>query len=120
VQTWLPDDPYPLALIIDLPDVDEDDGSQAEAMAEALGTATRAVRRALALASELGDPAPPATFALDPDPTKAGWMLAGLAPLGPSDRQQILRVRRLLERLVTVGRLATEMADVLAYRLAGG
>lgn len=127
VETWLPDDPYPVALVTDLPDPDPDldpdlDPEQPAtgAVDLALEAAVRPVRRALALSAELGDPAPPATFELPPDPGEAGWLLAALAPLGPVDRQQILATAGVLERLALIRGLATEMADVLAYRIAGG
>lgn len=131
VETWLPDDPYPVALVTDLPDPGPDAGPDADPLSDAasrtvsavdaaMEAAVRPVRRALALAAELGDPAPPATFDLPQDPDEAGWQLAALAPLGPVDRQQILATNGVVERLVLIRELATEMADVLAYRIAGG
>ena len=61
VRAWLPDDPYPLALVEDRPD-----GALSPATAEHLAVAEGAVRRALALAGELGEAVAPATVELHP------------------------------------------------------
>lgn len=115
VHTWLPDDPYPLALVQRLDDPEL--GPEGEAL---LAEAERPVRRALALAAELGaEAAYPASVELSEHPEVAAWQLCGIAPLGPLDRQAILeesdpRVR--LRRLIT---LAEDACDVLAYRMGG-
>lgn len=110
VAAWLPEDPYPLAEVEDLP-VDAPGP-------EALAAAERAVRRALALASELGEAAAPPTVELAPDPGLAAWQLAAVAPLGPADHQRLLSTDPADERLALLSVLASEAADVLAYRLA--
>lgn len=115
VATWLPDDPYPVALVEDLPEPRLD-----ERGALLLDDATRAVRRALALKAELGEPAPSTTFALDDDPDVAAYQLAALAPLGPVDQQRLLEVADPAERLRLVVVLASDLGDLLAYRLSGG
>lgn len=115
VAAWLPDDPYPLALVEHVPhDPFPDDGGDALAAAEA------AVRRALALAGELDEAPVPSTFALHPEPDRAAWQLAEVAPLGPVDRQRILEVDDHVERLRLLAELATEASAVLSFRLAGG
>jgi uncharacterized protein len=115
IHSWLPDDPYPLALVEDLDDepITDDD-------LELLKTTERAVRRALAMQAELGEAAVPATVPLDPDPERAGYQLAAYAPIGPVDRQRLLEepsshVR--LERLLT---MVEDAAEAFAYRLSAG
>lgn len=114
IRTWLPDDPYPVALVEDLPD----DGIAPNA--ERLGEAERSVRRALALQAELDEPAPPATVALDDDPERAAWELASYAPLGPADRQRILEADTWDERLSRLAVMASDAAELFAYRLSAG
>lgn len=114
VTSWLPDDPYPLALVQDLPD------SRLPAGAEpALRSAEAAVRRALALAGELDEAPVPSTFELAPDPDVAVWQLAASAPLGPVDQQRLIEVDDPVGRLTLLASLADEASTVLAYRLSG-
>ena len=115
VRTWLPDDPYPVALVEPLPEP-----PLGEAAVEALATAERAVRRALALAGELGDATAPADAAVDADPSVAAYQLAAIAPLGAVDRQRVLERDDPAERLRLLAELADDAATVFAYRLSGG
>ena len=115
VVTWLPDDPYPLALVEHLPDPP----MGAEAL-DALAEADQAVRRALALAAELEEPAAPANVEVDGDPSVAAYQLAAIAPLGPVDRQRLLEQEDPAARLRLLTSLATDAAAVLAYRLSAG
>ena len=114
IRTWLPDDPYPVALVEDLPD----DGIAPSA--ERLAEVERSVRRALALQAELDEPAPPATVALDDDPERAAWELASYAPLGPADKQRILEAATWDERLAMLAVMAADAAEMFAYRLSAG
>lgn len=114
VVSWLPDDPYPLALVEDLPDVTP--GAEAS---PALDAAEAAVRRALALAGELDEAPVPSTFELAPDAHVAVWQLAASAPLGPVDQQRLLEVDDSVERLELLAKLAADAAAVLSFRLAG-
>ena len=115
VCTWLPDDPYPLALVEDKADAGLD-----AAGLDALAVAEREVRRALALASELDEAVAPANTDLDPDPSVATWQLSALAPLGPVDKQRVLEEDDSGARLQLLAGLASEAAAALAYRLSGG
>lgn len=117
VRTWLPDDPYPVALVEDLPEVRLGiDGADLGLLADA----ERAVRRALALKSELGEPAVAATVALAGDPHVAAYQLAAIAPLAAFDQQSLLEEPTPQKRLERLRVLADDAAEVLAYRLAGG
>lgn len=114
VLSWLPDDPYPVALVEDLAD-----GPFPADGEDAFEAADAAVRRALALAGELDEAPVPSTFEMAPDRDTAVWQLAAVAPLGPVDRQRLLEVDDHVERLRLLADLAGEASDVLAYRLGG-
>lgn len=115
IATWLPDDPYPLALVEALPEDRLD-----ERGALLVDDAARAVRRALTLKAELGEPAASSRFDLSDDPDTAAWQLAALAPLGPVDRQRLLEADDPRERVRLLVGLASDAGDLLAYRLSGG
>lgn len=112
IATWLPDDPYPVALVTERPETDPSPG--------ALAAAEQAVRRALALSSELDEGGPPADVRIDDEPRAAAWQLAALAPLSPIDHQRLLEVDDADDRLRLLAQLAADAADVLAYRLSAG
>ncbi|MEN9646323.1 MAG: hypothetical protein RL238_2992 [Actinomycetota bacterium] len=102
VASWLPDDPYPLADVDDWPDVEPD----APELAGMVDELTPRVRRAAALASELGDPVSDPNHDVSDDPLIASYHLAALAPLSTVDRYDLLcadgpaaRLRLLSERL---------------------
>ena len=113
VATWLPDDPYPVALVQDLVEHPLDEGGGLLEQAE------REVRRALSLKSELGEPSVPPTFAFDPDPSRAAYQLAAVAPIGSLDKQRLLELESPAARLQELTRLTAEAAELLAYRLGG-
>lgn len=115
IRTWLPDDPYPLALVEDLPERPLGRGGE-----EALARAERVVRRALALAGELEEAPAPATVRLDPDPRVAAFELAAVAPLATVDKQRLLEEDDAVERLRLLAELAADATSLLAYRLQGG
>jgi Lon protease-like protein len=115
IATWLPDDPYPLALAADAPDPDE-----AAVDAALLADAERAVRRALVLKAELNEPAARADTAIADEPPVAAWQLGAIAPLALMDHQRLLEQDGVNARLALLAELAGDAADVLAYRLPGG
>ncbi len=117
IERWLDDDPYPRAEVEDWPD--EADGTPAE-HADARERALVALRRALALQAELGEPAPPATIEVDPDPEVAGHQLAALAPIGPLDRQALLAVPGTGARLARAHAALLDAIELLEARLAMG
>ncbi|MDQ1370907.1 MAG: ATP-dependent Lon protease [Acidimicrobiaceae bacterium] len=143
VREWLPDDPYPLALVDERaehpwptsgldpatgsdpasgqdPASDPDPGSDQDAadrLAETFDGAERAVRRILALAAELGDEVAPANVELSEDRAVAAWQLLAVAPIGSLDKQRLLGIDDHAERLRALQELAEEQAVLLAYRL---
>lgn len=113
VATWLPDDPYPVALVEEL-------AAEDPPPPDLLRRAEREVRRSLALASELGVAGTaPAAVELDAHPEVAAWQLCAVAPLGPFDRQELLETSGPAERLGRLALMASEAADLFAYRLSG-
>lgn len=115
VVEWLPDDPYPRALVEDVVALPATEPPATED----LSRAERAVRRALALKGELDEPvaAPPA-FELADDVEVASWQLAAFAPVGPVDQLRILEEVDLRDRLQLLADLVEDEASVLALRLA--
>ena len=109
VTAWLDDDPYPRAEVRELPDFEWDD-----AAGDALLVAERAVRRALAVASEFADQEWAADVALSEDPVAAAWQLAAIAPLGPLDRVALLRSASLVDLLESTASLAGEAGETFA------
>lgn len=113
VESWLVDDPYPRAEVIDLsegPDASED----------VLGKAEGAVRRVRSLLSELGQvPALPHDLVLAGEPAARGWQLCELAPLNPLDGQSLLAIEGATERLSALTQLCEEMAVDILGLLAG-
>lgn len=114
VSSWLPDDPYPQAEVIELAEPVLGPGE-----IDALASAERAVRQALALRAELDEPAAPYNVILDEDPARAMFQLAAIAPLGPVDHQRLLAAEPPAALLSLLTELVTEEAGVLAQRLAG-
>lgn len=114
VATWMPDDPYPLALVHDLPEPSFESTSE-----HALAEAEEAVRRCLAYKAELEEPAAPAMVRLDDDPLRRAYQLAAIAPLGPVDQQQLLESPGVNELIARLAEVAGEAATLLAYRLSG-
>ena len=117
VESWLPDDPYPLAVVRTVP---------AAALAvdpDALDQATAAVRRARGLLSELGQvparddsPRPPTAD----DPEAPIWELCASAPLGALDRQRLLEIDDATERVGALRELMQLVAEDLHRLLAEG
>lgn len=85
VTTWLPDDPYPLAVIEFIPDLVWDDG-----LLEAKNQLEVRVRQLLAFASEFTNLQFGADTALSDDPIEACWQLAGILPIGELDQLDLL------------------------------
>jgi Lon protease-like protein len=131
VERWLEDDPYPRAEVRDWPDpptgADElgvhlGEAHDAGVAGAARGAAevTALLRRAAALSAELGEPAPPLDLELSDDLTVASYQATAVAPLGPADKQDLLRAPSVPARFVALVRLLRERTELLEARLAGG
>ncbi len=118
VLRWLPDDPYPTAVVEDLPDVEE-------AVEDASVETTRfrdlvaRQRRLLAHLSELGQSVMASTFECSEDPALGTFQLAALGPFGPFDRQRLLAATRVSDRLGLLDGYLGDLEAVVAHRMDG-
>lgn len=115
VRQWLPDDPYPRAVLEDWPD---DDGALPEP--ERLGALESRVRRLVALASELGAGTAAGELDFAEDPGLRTFQLAVVAPLGAFDRLRVLREPGVAGRTALLEELVAEQGELLEARLALG
>ena len=98
VVQWLDDDPHPMAVVRDLPELDWD-----ESLRPMRDQAELIVRRAVSRASEFVELPWSGDAELSDDPVESSWQLAGIAPVGALDQLALLRstsLRQLLSRLV--------------------
>jgi len=115
VETWLADEPYPRAVVEDLPVPRGTDHDLA------LATAEVSVRRLRSLLSELGDvPALPHDLEVTGNNEEIAWKLCELAPLNLMDRQQLLASATLEEQLEKLEGLCQALSDDVVAMLAGG
>jgi uncharacterized protein len=112
VARWLPDDPYPLAEVVDLPD----DHTDVEVM-ERVASMVPRLRRVLAMQSELGEDGVPSTFDLAEDPEVACWQAAVMAPLNPFDAQRVLAIDSCTERLELMDELLVGLTETFEFRI---
>ncbi len=85
VTNWLPDDPYPVAVIELIPDLIWNDS-----LLEAKNQLEVRVRQLLAFASEFTNLQFGANTELSVDPMDACWQLAGILPIGEMDQLDLL------------------------------
>ncbi len=100
VDEWLPDDPYPRALVTDW----HDDSEVATQELAVFGDLLAAHRRLLGLTAELGHNVGPIQE-LSEDPILGSFQIAATAPLSTHDRQQVLAAGTLAERLPVLQRV---------------
>ena len=113
IAEWLPDDPYPLADVVEWPDA-EDAGAVSE---RALNVVHGDVRRVAALAIELGEAQGDLDISLSDDVTLASYQLANLAPLGASDSFALLAASGPEKRIALLRRFLAEREDSLRFQL---
>jgi Lon protease-like protein len=107
VVRWLPDDPFPRALVRELPGLELDESTRAE-----LDAAEAVVRTTISRASEFVELPWPADIELSPEQAQRIWQVAAIAPLSSLDQYALLRsgtASDLLARLVE----DTQGADIL-------
>jgi Lon protease-like protein len=120
IEEWLPDDPYPQALVrepepVPLPADEPGFGALLE-------DATQRVRRARALLAEHGGgPAVDPGLVLDGggDTDLAAWQLCGVAPVSAYDSQRLLAADGAAERLALLVELMDDLELDLRRMLAG-
>jgi hypothetical protein len=113
INAWLPDDPYPLADVDDWPDEEPDD----PAVQTLLTEVTPRVRRATALALELGDEVADPQQDLSDDPLVASYQLCSLAPVGAADRYDLLCAEGPAARLLLLRNRMDDIEALLQFRL---
>jgi len=118
VQQWLPDDPYPRAIVEIVEDVPSD--KTPSALDDRFRASTSMLRRVLALAAEVGQPAPASTIEFSDDPRTGSLQLCAAAPLGPFDRQRLLAASGADERLDLLDAFLTETQAFYEARIAMG
>ena len=111
VNSWLPDDPYPLADLDLWPD--ENDSNVALAEIEALH---RRVRELNEIVRSLGEITPPPDAEIGNDPRIAVYHLGSLSPLGAADRHRLLAAPGLTERIEVLTEVLDDAAAVLEFR----
>jgi Lon protease-like protein len=113
VNSWLPDDPYPVADIELIPDLVWDDSLMpARVHLEAQ------VRKLLAFASEFGELNYGADTELSDDPMDACWQLAGMLPIGELDRFDLLSSQSAEQLIAQTHAIVATADDTLRALLA--
>jgi uncharacterized protein len=118
VTQWLPDDPYPMALVAEHEPEPEPPSSMApplEDLDPVLAAAVQRVRRVRALLAEHGGgpPLPPDLTFEHGDPDVASWQLCAVAPVSAYDAQRLLAAGAVAPRL----RLLVELMEALELDL---
>ena len=115
VAEWLSDDPFPRALVEDLPD------KAGACPTDLLVGAEGSLRRLRSLLSELGDvPALPHSLRISGDRDEIGWQLCDMAPLVSLDQQRLLAADGLAARMGLLASLCDAMSGDVIGLLAEG
>jgi uncharacterized protein len=113
IEQWLDDDPHPVAVVSDLPELEWDDELE-----PLRARAEQTVRRTIALASEFQDIPWSSTIILDDDPLASCWQLAAIAPLEALDQLTLLRSESLHELLSRTIELTLEVQQTVVILAA--
>jgi len=115
VEEWLPEEPFPCAVVEDVPD------RAGTCPDRVLECAEGSLRRLRSLLSELGDvPALPHSLRIAGDPDQVGWQLCDMAPLAALDLQRLLVAEDLEARMRLLAELCDAMSGDVTGLLAGG
>ena len=115
IEEWLPEDPYPAAIVVDIPDESPRDDVLA-----LIDAAHNERRRLLALASELGAEVGQLDLDLPSDPIRATWFLCSAAPIAQLDQQRLLEMAGAADRLEALVIALRNQAALLEAQLAAG
>lgn len=105
VVQWLPDDPYPNAVVRDRSEATTIQSETALAVADVAEN----LQRLLLAARTNGYPVEALDAQIAEDAALGSFQLAGLAPFGSYDRQRVLQIDDPQERLSTVNELIDQM-----------
>ena len=112
VERWMPDDPYPVADVRPMPDL------QGPAIDPASYRSLESrLRRLLAGLTELGDSVEAATFDLADDPALGTLQMGALGPFTSYDRQRLLEADLVVERCGILDGLLDGAQGVVDMRL---
>jgi uncharacterized protein len=121
VIEWLPDAPYPAAIVTPLVDQASDDPSldtgDFASFEDTVAAVTKRLRSALAQRAEANLPAAPATIDLSPDPAVALWQVCALVPATAFDDYGLLSTRSTAERVQALHELLDASADQVRFLL---
>ena len=141
VHHWLPDDPYPAALVTPYADHDQPPEFDEHAAAagaghdpagrkrpgnamdevdsvDAVDAVVRRLRSALAHRAEANLVAAPATIELSPDRSVALWQVCGLVPATPLDDYELLRTRTRADRIAAIDALLDASDDQVRFHMS--
>ncbi len=114
VRSWMDDDPYPRADVDLLAEASED------VPAGLLDEVSVAVRRVLALASELGSDTSAIGVELSDDPVVASYQASALTPVTPLDAHRLLKTAGPASRLKLCRQMLAATSELLTHRLETG
>jgi Lon protease-like protein len=113
IGEWLPDDPYPVAMVSDWPDLESGWVDPAE-VSRLFGK----VVEVSSLFEQLGGPAPRLLdIEISDDPSFATFQLVALAPIGPADRQRLLVCDGPVQRLELLESALSDVEAACRFRL---
>ncbi len=118
VDSWLPDDPFPRAMVRDWPD--EPDVVDAAGVHGELERLEQAVREVVALAEQLGAVPTLEEAELSDDPSLRTYQLATVSPLGALDRLRVLCTPDLPTRVALLQELVEDQRIMLEARRSFG
>ncbi len=116
VRAWLPDDPYPRAVVEDLHDTPP--GPEAPELRDAVVVRLRSVLALRAILEE--GPADLDDVPLARDPSMASFQAVTLSQLSPLDAQRVLATDGVTRRLRLLVGLLDDLTDVLHFRIGNG
>ena len=113
IVEWLPDDPYPRAL------VERHEEVASPGAAHRIGSIDGQLRVVLSLLSEAGVDVGPLDYELSDRPEVAAHQMCGLAPVGAFDGQRLLAADSTDERLDLLVEMLDEQGELLKAQLGG-
>jgi Lon protease-like protein len=115
VEAWLPDDPFPQAMVVDVTEPPLEGGALVEA-----GSARERVDNALHHLFQIWATIDPRAATIDvtlaDDPTRAAFEACALSPFGPLDSQRLLESGGTVARLALLESLLADEIAVLETR----
>ena len=114
VVEWLPDDPYPRAIVRT-----RVEGEPARDGTEIANDVCALLVNVHELRAALNEPAHTGEVVLSPDLVRASYEAALLSPLGPLDAQALLELDDAVDRLEALAECLRHEVELLRFRLSG-